>query len=829
MSAHVRLITLWNTLVEPDESVHDSDARWRAKLLTSFTLVSLWLILPLLLFIPILFGEFVLNHLLTFGVSIGIQCIVFMLARQGRYVEAALIDVIAGSVLIFLWALVLQDPPSYTPFLYLSAVFIFVVTFLPFAYAVILAFVGLLSLLISGIVFSELPLDVIIRYPLTFNLLLIIMTLFLAHYFNQRFRYQQGKLQASEERYRTISELISDYAFSHQVDENGNLIPDWITDSFYKITGYSLSEIQEFHRNSTLYHPDDRDRVERDIQRLLRGEQTDEEYRLIHKDGSVIWVRIFRRPIIDEVTGRVIRLYGVAKNITWRKDTEVSLKASEERYRNISEMISDYAFAVTVDEQGKQILNWITESFTRITGFSNEEAIHSGKDLIFFHPDDRERSRNDINEVIAGKAVSADYRILTKAGEVRWVKIYRRPVWDEKEQRVTRFYGVAQDITEQKQMTDVLRISEERYRLISELVLGYAFSVRLNADGSLSSEWRTGELYERATGYKADELATRYEGAQYPLYDPDDWPDVESAIQRTLAGENTIEEHRIITKSGETRWLQVFRMPVWDEQEQRYTRFYGAALDITDLKRGEEQKLKLVLEQERLKLMSQFVLAISHEFRTTISNIETSRYLIERRLDDEPRALVQPKLNAIHDSVVRLREQLDNLGTVSTLSDQERTQIDLITLVQIVLLEQNERIAKDKFQINFESPSSPLTVLVDRSRLLAAIRQLVLNAMNHSAEGGQIEVSIEVKQQNAVLCVIDHGQGITSDHLPYIFDYFYRNDPARPLHDGGVGLGLSIVKMVAESHGGYIEVESQPGIGSMFRLYLPLVSQKQNA
>lgn len=825
MSVYSKVVISWKSLVGPYQAIQDDRDRWRAILLANVSIVALVFISPLFLIEAFVFNRYESGNLLTYVVSASTHLIVYFLARHGRYLIGAVIDVILGSGFIFLWALYLRNEPSYIPFFYLSTTILFSGIFLPLSMVVLLGLLNLGSLLLVGILVPELPLDQIINRPLTFNLVLIIIALFLGFYFRQSYRSQQQKIIDSEERYRNISELISDYAYSHKVGEQGQLELDWITDSFYKITGYTREEVTQFHRSSGLYHPEDRARVDADMKRLMAGETVDEEYRILHKDSSVIWVRVFRRPIFDEHTGKLTRMYGVAKNITWRKDAEFALKTSEERYRIISEMISDYAFTVAIDEAGYEDLNWVTEPFARITGYSYQEAMDSIKNLVLFHPDDHERVRNDLKIVISGKPVTAEYRMITKSGDMRWVRIYRRPIWDEKAGRVTRFYGVTQDITEQKQMTDALQISEQRYRLISELVLGYAFSVRVEDDGSLTSEWRTEDLYERTTGYKADEMITHYESAKYPLYHPDDWPTVESAIKRTLAGENTVYEHRIITKSGETRWLQVFRRPVWDEQKQCFARFYGAALDITELKRSEEQKLKLVVEQERMKLMSQFVLAISHEFRTTISNIETSRYLIERRLAEEARAVVQTKLDMIHDSVVRLREQLDNLGTITTLSEEGRTHVDFTELVRVVLYEQNHRVEENQIQIDFDHPPLPIPVHVDRTRLAAAIRQLILNAINHTPHDGMIHISLYTEDHMAVLCVIDHGEGIASDDLPYIFDYFYRDDPARPISDGGIGLGLSIVKMVVEAHGGYVAVESQPGKGSTFKLLIPMAEQ----
>ena len=127
-------------------------------------------------------------------------------------------------------------------------------------------------------------------------------------------------LRASEERYRAVSELISDYAYSMAVTPDGQLVHEWITDSFKNITGFAYQDIDK-NGMLALYHPDDQERVAQDLARVLQGQETDSEYRIYTKDNELRWIRLFRRPIIDE-QGRIIRFYGVAKDITERKQSE---------------------------------------------------------------------------------------------------------------------------------------------------------------------------------------------------------------------------------------------------------------------------------------------------------------------------------------------------------------------------------------------------------------------------------------------------------------------------------------------------------------------------
>jgi signal transduction histidine kinase len=110
----------------------------------------------------------------------------------------------------------------------------------------------------------------------------------------------------------------------------------------------------------------------------------------------------------------------------------------------------------------------------------------------------------------------------------------------------------------------------------------------------------------------------------------------------------------------------------------------------------------------------------------------------------------------------------------------------------------------------------------DRLRLRVLFLNLLDNAIRYTPGGGKISVSLRREGQMVVVSISDTGPGIPAADLPHIFERFYRVDKARSRTEGGSGLGLSIAQYTAEVHGGRIEVESEPGKGSTFRVWLPL-------
>ncbi|MFQ5578059.1 MAG: PAS domain S-box protein, partial [Anaerolineae bacterium] len=141
-------------------------------------------------------------------------------------------------------------------------------------------------------------------------------------------------------------------------------------------------------------------------------------------------------------------------------------------------------------------------------------------------------------------------------------------------------------IQDRKQAEEALRVSEARYRAVSELTSDYAFAFKVEPDGSLTYEWIAGAL-ARITGYTPDELAAR--GGWKSVVYPDDWPVAQAQFKSLLAGQVSVIEYRIVSKSGELRWVRDYARPTWDKTTKRVTHIHGAVQDISDYKQAQEE------------------------------------------------------------------------------------------------------------------------------------------------------------------------------------------------------------------------------------------------
>jgi len=146
----------------------------------------------------------------------------------------------------------------------------------------------------------------------------------------------------------------------------------------------------------------------------------------------------------------------IAEHEQW----EQALCDSEARYRAVSELISNFAYALGIEPDGTIVYEWVTDSFTDVTGFTSEEVTARGGWPSVVHPDDRSTASKHLQMLLSGQSDVSEFRLVTKGGEVRWVRDYGRPIRDEQGGCVVRIIGAAQDITDNRQMEQYLLRTE---------------------------------------------------------------------------------------------------------------------------------------------------------------------------------------------------------------------------------------------------------------------------------------------------------------------------------------------------------------------------------
>jgi|GEM_PF-3886486 len=254
------------------------------------------------------------------------------------------------------------------------------------------------------------------------------------------------------------------------------------------------------------------------------------------------------------------------------------------------------------------------------------------------------------------------------------------------------------------------------------------------------------------------------------------------------------------------------------QQQAELERLKRAEQELEQRKSTEKHTLELALERGKVRMLSEFIGNTSHDLRTPLSVIHTQTYLI-RKLNDPARQ--EEALNKIEAHARQLNIAINGLQTMAKLDselDGELMNVDLNAMLQSVLAEERPKILERAHHITLELQDGLPFVKGNLRYLRVAISELVTNAIIYTPSKGHILFKTFEAHGSVTFSVQDNGMGISEVDLPRIFDRFFKADDARRMNGSGTGLGLTMVKKIAEAYGGIIEVHSTLAQGSTFRL-----------
>lgn len=291
-------------------------------------------------------------------------------------------------------------------------------------------------------------------------------------------------------------------------------------------------------------------------------------------------------------------------------------------------------------------------------------------------------------------------------------------------------------------------------------------------------------------------------------------------------------EREIIGREGEPRIILGTKLLIRDKVG-KIVSLLGISHDITDRKQVEAQKRELEAERGRSQLLRRFISDMSHDFRTPLSVINSSLYLLQKATDPEKR---QDYARRAEQQVIRLDKLLEELLLMEHLDSDMHIQLSLTDMHPFLasIINDYETVERPiPIKIDYIPSPEACFSRIDAVEMARALTKLLDNAILYSPDGGQITVRTVSEPRWIIVKVQDTGIGISEKDLPHIFERFYRADQARSSKTGGVGVGLSIVHKIIEAHKGQIEVESTLGVGSTFTIRLPRVvvqkpTDKQN-
>jgi PAS domain S-box-containing protein len=566
-------------------------------------------------------------------------------------------------------------------------------------------------------------------------------------------------------------------------------------------------------------HPDDRDRV------LERSDETDRaggefhmEYRSIHRDGHIVWIRDDAHPVRWGADGEPTLVQGVMVDITRTKAAEDERRETQRRFQALVERLPAVTY---VEDAMTGRYRYLSPQIAELSGYPLQQWIDD-EDLWskVLHPEDRERVLAE-NAADTGDSWNNDYRMRRPDGRTVWVHNESVLIRGD-DGTPLEWVGVCTDLTEQKEAWDQVRAAEERFRAIVEHIPAAVYLDR--PDGSMESVYVSPQV-ESVMGVSVE----RY------LDEPELWLDLMSeedrlrCEQRYLdaveARRSWVDEYRIRKPDGQLAWIHDETTFIADTDGEPLF-LLGVLYDVTERKRAEEALRRSERREhdaaERLRMVddmkNMFLAAVSHELRSPLTSILGLSLTLERTTDLSPedRNDFAVRLSANAQKLDRLLKDLLDLDRLNRgIIEPRRRTCDVGELARTTLATL-ETLSERHVVVSTEVVELP----VDASKVERIVENLLTNAARHTPADGTIWLRVEAQPDGVLIAVDDDGPGVAEDIRTTIFEPF-RQGPAAPTHSPGTGIGLSLVARFAELHGGRAWVEGRLGGGASFRVFLP--------
>lgn len=506
----------------------------------------------------------------------------------------------------------------------------------------------------------------------------------------------------------------------------------------------------------------------------------------------------------------LLALYGASLgHLITNLQTQSALRESEARYRTLIETSPD-AIAI-IDTQGDII--YASPRLVEMLKTDAPEVIVGTPVLQWIAPHDREKAAHSLIQTMqTTPAVGNEYTIVDMEGSYFTGEVRTSVLYDA-EGKPTAIISIVRDVTRRKQIEEALSRSEQEKTAVldsmSERVIYQGTDLRIVWANRAASE---------SIGLPPEALVGRY---CHEIWHQETGPCVDCPV---IHARDTAQTHQSEMKMADGRTWLVQGYPV-KNVAGIIEGIVEVSQDITERIQSEQHRIALEIEKASANILRSFLSHASHDLRIPLTTIKTRLYLLQKDPDPDKK---QQHLAILNEEVIHLEQLLEDMLNMTRLDRRLNftfRSVDVNKIISSVVAQHTPLAASRNITLTFAGEPVLSSIRADRVNLEGAIGKIVMNALYYTPSRGKVNIRTYEQDQHVVIEVQDNGIGITKDELPHIFQRFYRADKARNTTSGGAGLGLAIAKKVIEGHQGTIQVDSEAGEGSTFKIFLPKDTQ----
>jgi two-component system, cell cycle sensor histidine kinase and response regulator CckA len=617
-------------------------------------------------------------------------------------------------------------------------------------------------------------------------------------------------LRESEQAYRSLVETSRDLTWS--LDAECRLT--FVNAAARAIYGYEPAEM--LGRPFTDFESAEQARKDLVVLARIQAGAQSLNYETIHlrKDGTPVWLN-FNAVVLRDGQGAVLGSMGTAQDITEKKLAEEALRERERELRLITNNLSGPVSRVNRELR----YLFVNDQYERVFGKARAEVVgHTMPEVIgaelFRHVEPY------VRRVLTGERVTFETQVHVPTG-TEDARVTFVPDLDPNRE-VIGFFVLAFDITARRQAEAALRESDRRLKTLISNLPGCVYRMTGNPD--LPPDFIS-EGVVRLTGFTQHEYLLDRTVTWNAGIHPDDREAVSAIVQSSLAAREPYEsEYRIRTKSGETKW-------VWERGGGHFsasgdlTALEGFITDITARKQLEEQ----LRQVQKLEAVGQLAGGVAHDFNNVLSVIQGHLSMLE--LDCDLTVAARDSIGEIRQAADRAANLTRQLLTFSRRQTRRPCRLDLNDVVKN-MARMLQRILGEDIAMVLDLLPGALVVSADAGMMEQVLLNLAVNSRDAMPRGGQLRVETSMvdldsaaiarmpqARAGAFVCLTtsDTGTGIPAQVLPRIFEPFFSTKEL----GRGTGLGLATVYGIVQQHEGWILVDSELGVGTTFRVYLP--------